>query len=88
MAENAQPLDPDTCTEIVVNHTPFPDKSRGPDQLLKDLGILGDTEVELHKGGIIRDLRDRGLHIDGSDISSGPAVSVGDCAASVCANAS
>ena len=39
-----------------MNDTPHPKKFRGPDQLLKDLGIIGDIEVEVHKAGIIKDL--------------------------------
>jgi hypothetical protein len=87
MVTKAEPLDPGTCTNIVVNDTPHPDKFRGPDQLLKDLGIIGDTEAEVHKSGIIKDVTDLGFSIDASDISSGPAVNVGDCTASVLDNA-
>jgi hypothetical protein len=87
MVEKSETLDPDECTDIVVNDTPHPDKFRGPDQLLKDLGIIGDIEVEVHKAGIIKDLAKLGFSIDASDISSGPAVNVGDCTASVLDNA-
>jgi hypothetical protein len=88
MVQKNETLDPHACTKAVVNNTPHPDKFRGPDQLLKDLGILGDFEVEVHKAGIIKDIAALGFSIDGSDISSGPAVNVGDCSASVLGNAS
>ncbi len=86
--EKTQVLTPDICTTIVVQTTPHPNKFHGPDQLLKDLGILGSPEAEIHKAGIIRELAKLGHAIDASDISSGPAVEVGDCSASVLANAS
>lgn len=80
-------LDPDACSEIVVENTPKPGRYRGPDQFLLDLGILGDNEAEVHRAGIIQDLTRLGAQIDGKKISSGPAVTVGDCTASVLDNA-
>jgi hypothetical protein len=87
IVKKSEPLDPDAATTIVVNNTPHPDKFRGPDQLLKDLGIIGDIEAEAHKAGIIKDLAPLGFTIDAGDIKSGPAVNVGDCTASVLDNA-
>ena len=84
----AEELGVQASIKIVVNNTPDPNSYRGPDQLLKDLGVIGDNETETHKAGIIKDVEARGLTIDASDITSGPAVNVGDCAASVIANAS
>ena len=88
MENKLDQLDPDSCTEIVVNNTPHPAKFRGPDQLLKDLGIVADIEAGVHKAGIIRELEKLGISIDESDILSGPAVKVGDCTASVLDSAS
>ena len=88
-AENAkQDLDIETCTDIVVAATPHRDRFKDPDQLLKTLGILGDNEVEVHKAAIIAALAKLNFGIDTTDISSGPATAVGDCAQSVLANAS
>ncbi|HTR39292.1 MAG TPA: hypothetical protein VMH80_25625 [Bryobacteraceae bacterium] len=87
MLEKSEALTPDLCTTIVVETTPHPNKFHGPDQLLKDLGITGDPEVEVHKAGIIQELANLGHTIDAADISSGPAVEVGDCSFSVFSNA-
>jgi len=87
MLEKKKELDPDTCQDIVVDETPKPGKFRGPDQLLKDLGIIGDIEAEVHKAGIIKKLDGIGFAIEATDISSGPAINVGDCTASVLAHA-
>jgi hypothetical protein len=86
LAAAAQGLDPDTCTAIVVANTPRPANFRGPDQLLRDLGV-NDGNVDIHKSGIIQALSQIGFGIDASDISSGPSVSVGDCSQSVHDNA-
>jgi hypothetical protein len=80
-------LTPQDAQDIVVNNTPRPDKFNGPDQLLKDLGILGDPQVVGHKAGIISDLSDRGLSIDRNTIKSGPGVAVADSRDSVLDNA-
>lgn len=81
-------LDSETCAEIVVNNTPKPERYRGTQQPLRDLGVVGLDEVETHHAGIIADLDRLGFHIDAGDITSGPTVNVGDCAASVMGNAS
>jgi hypothetical protein len=81
-------LDPDITQSIVVNATVFPRRFRGPEQLLRELGVVGDIETEAHKSSIIDALDRVGLTIDAADINSGPTVSVGDCTASVVDNAS
>jgi len=81
-------LDIEKCTDIVVDATPHPDGFKDPDQLLKELGILGDNEVEVHKAAIIAALAKRQFSIDATEITSGPAIPVGDCAHSVLDNAS
>jgi hypothetical protein len=83
----AADLDPDTCTEIVVDHTPKPGNFRGADQLLRELGIMGPDEVEAHQAAIIADVAQRGFTIDATDISSGPSISIGTCSQSVHDNA-
>ena len=77
-----------TCQAIVVKNTPFPDQFKDPDQLLKDLGVFGDAEAEVHRAGIVRDVQALGYTIDPGDIDSGPAVAVADCRDSVHDNAS
>ena len=73
---------------IVVANTPHPENFNGPDQPLKDLGILGGPEVTAHKAGIKRDVEAKGLSIDEADIQSGPAIDVADSRDSVVDNAS
>jgi len=87
MLEKSEALTPDLCTTIVVETTPHPNKFHGPDQLLKDLGITGDPAAQVHKAGIISELAKIGHTIDAADISTGPAVEVGDCSFSVLSNA-
>jgi len=72
---------------IVVAATPHSEKFDGPDQLLKELGILGDAEVTAHKAGIKIAVKAKGLDIDENDIQSGPGVDVADCRDSVVINA-
>jgi hypothetical protein len=82
------PIPSAVCQAIVVNRTPFKDRFKGdPDQLLKDLGIFGDNEVQVHRAGIVQDVEALGFSIDPGDIDSGPAVSVADCRDSVHDNA-
>jgi hypothetical protein len=80
-------LTPQEAQDIVVTNTPRPNKFSGPDQLLKDLGILGDAEVTAHKAGIVADVAKKGLTIDENDIQSGPGIDVATCRDSVLDNA-
>jgi hypothetical protein len=73
--------------DIVVNNTPRPNNFNGPNQLLKDLGILGPNQVTGHKAGIVSDLQARNMTIDPNDITSGPGVDVATCRDSVYNNA-
>jgi hypothetical protein len=76
-------LTPQDAQDIVVNNTPRQKKFTGPDQLLKDLGILGDKQVSGHKAGIVADVQARQMTIDENDITSGPGVDVATCRDSV-----
>lgn len=80
-------LTPAEAQHIVVDNTPFPHNFSGPDQLLKELGILGDKQVAGHKAGIVTDIQARNMTIDENDITSGPGVSVAACRDSVFNNA-
>ena len=84
----ARPLTLEQAQNITVDATPRGKNAfTGPDQLLKDLGVIGDAETNAHKDAIIQRLP-AGVSLDKGAIKSGPAVSVAVCRNSVFTNAS
>src|ERR1700722_1179385 len=82
-----QDLTPDLCQQIVVNATPKPAAFKNRSQDLFDLGVIDGTQKQIHQGRIQSALSKLGFQIAQSDITSGPGVTVGDCADSVLGNA-
>lgn len=86
-AQARPPLTDMLCQSIAVRNTPKPSAFTGPSQLLNDLGVTDPTQTSNHQQAVQSDLNTIGYHIQLSDVTSGPAVSVSDCADSVAKNA-
>jgi hypothetical protein len=81
------PLTPELCQDIVVRNTPRPSNFNAPDQALGELGVIDAEQTKFHKERIRSDLERIQYKINKGEITSGPAVSVSDCSASVQDNA-
>lgn len=80
-------LTPQFCQNVVVRNTPKPQLFKDPSQVLGELGVIDSLQVKFHKAAIKSDLQKNQYSIDVDDISSGAAVAVSDCSASVQNNA-
>jgi hypothetical protein len=74
-----------TCVKIVIETTPV-GTSDDPSQKLRELGVINDDQAAIHRAKIRKRMQAEGGDIDANKISSGPNVTVADCAASVFEN--
>ncbi|HKV93141.1 MAG TPA: hypothetical protein VJW20_11400 [Candidatus Angelobacter sp.] len=74
-----------TCVKIVIETTPV-GASDDPSQKLRELGVINDDQAEIHRAKIRKRMQAEGGDIDANNISSGPTVTVADCAGSVFEN--
>jgi hypothetical protein len=74
-----------TCFKIVVETTPV-GKSDDPSQKLRELGVINNDQATIHRAKIRKRMQAEGGDIDANKISSGPNVTVADCAGSVFEN--
>src|SRR5262249_26668435 len=74
-----------TCVRIVIETTPV-GASDDPLQKLRELGVINDDQAAIHRAKIRKRMQAEGGDIDANKISSGPNVTVADCADSVFEN--
>src|SRR5215469_14577595 len=82
---NLQEVDAGTCLKIVIETTPV-GESNDSSQELRELGVINDDQAAIHREKIQKRMEAEGGAIDPNKISSGPDITVADCAASVFEN--
>lgn len=75
------------CRAVAIQGSFNPERFNDLTQQLRELGVIDDKRAKAHKDRIRRRLIQSGFDIDPDKISSGPVITVDDCADSVFNNA-
>jgi hypothetical protein len=76
-------LTPELAQTVVVRATPNPGRFNGPDQPMRELGVVDADDAELHRGRIQVALNKLGWQIRRVEIKAGPDVTSAQCAEAV-----